>query len=151
MLYANIPYPPTLPYSTLTYANPTLPTLLCFSLGYLNFEEFTMFMYYIVSRCDKGVWKKVNFDFDYTSLVHQLFTAPNPLEGLKTKKRGRWGRRGSGADSAGGDNNQSAATGGSPKNPHLLQSFYCNLILTLIRLTNPPISQPSSTYLPPIT
>ena len=78
-------------------------------------------MYFIVSRSNKGVWKKVNFEFDYNTVVHQLFTAPNPLEGLKKKRRGRWSSRNSGNDNAGGDNNQSAVSGGPPKHvqqPH---------------------------------
>ena len=79
--------------------------------GYLNFEEFTMFMFYIVSRTDKGVWKKIDFLFDYNVIVHQLFTAPNPLEGLK-KKRGRWGRRRRSGDDDGGDNTETTASGG---------------------------------------
>lgn len=61
--------------------------------GLLDFEEFCMLMFFIVSRHKKGVWKKVDFNFDYSIVLGELLATPdlNSPAAKKKKRRRGWG------------------------------------------------------------
>jgi hypothetical protein len=61
--------------------------------GLLDFEEFCMLMFFIVSRSKKGVWKKVDFEFDYNIVLEELLITPDSSSPSAKKKahRRRWG------------------------------------------------------------